>query len=722
VVGGRVGLRLDPGLLRTLAADRPIALVSGTNGKTTTTRLLARAVEAHYGSVATSAAGANLPAGVVAALAERPGCPAVLEVDEAHLPGVLDAVRPLVVVLLNLSRDQLDRVAEVRALATRWRAALRRAESVTVVANADDPLVVWAASAASDVRWVGAGQRWRSDAGGCPACDGHLVLGATADWHCRQCSLARPAVVLSAGEDALHWADGTTVPLDLRLPGQCNVANAAMALVAADRLGVGRDEAVAAMSTVTEVAGRYATVEVDGHPVRLLLAKNPAGWHELLDVLQAQRRPAVLGVNAEVADGRDPSWLWDVAFERLADRPVVATGQRAWDLSLRLRHAGVAHAVVADQVGAVRWAVSAAGPPPATGGPTPTVDYAGNYTAFQQLRAALARRGRSWSGPPKVLAEVPAVPVVRATPAGAEPGASEPPAAPPPAEPPVPAGRRGRLGPSALRIVVVHPDLLGTYGDSGNGAVLADRARWRGLTVELLWVHADQALPVSADVYLLGGGEDGPQVRSAELLRDGRLGQAVAAGATVLAVCAGFQLLGRTFPGPDRQPRSGLDVLDVVTEKRTGRRAVGEVVVRPAPPPTHGDAVLAQAATLVALGGPLSGFENHSGGTRLGPGVRPLGDVVTGVGNDGQGYEGAWHGRVVGTYLHGPVLARNPALADALLTMATGSVPEPLDDTVEAALRAERLAAVGWRPSRRRPAGASAGTRVVVPSPERQIS
>jgi CobQ-like glutamine amidotransferase family enzyme len=163
----------------------------------------------------------------------------------------------------------------------------------------------------------------------------------------------------------------------------------------------------------------------------------------------------------------------------------------------------------------------------------------------------------------------------------------------------------------------------------------------------------------------------------------------VSAGAVVLAVCAGFQIAGRTFPDADGDTRDGLGLLDVVTVKNPGKRLVGEVVCEPESD-SLGSVVLA----------PLTGFENHSGLTRLGPRVGALGRVRSGVGNgDGLGTEGAVSGRVVGTYLHGPVLARNPTLADALLSMATGRVPDPLDDLEEEALRRERLSLPGSAPT-----------------------
>jgi lipid II isoglutaminyl synthase (glutamine-hydrolysing) len=235
---------------------------------------------------------------------------------------------------------------------------------------------------------------------------------------------------------------------------------------------------------------------------------------------------------------------------------------------------------------------------------------------------------------------------------------------------------------SALRVAVVYPDLLGTYGDGGNGLIVARRAAWRGLPVELLQATSDRPLP-TADVYCLGGGEDGPQVLAAERLRaDGTLASAVEAGAAVLAVCAGYQIVGRSFPAADGQEVPGVGLLDMTTVKSSGPRAVGELLAQPVDS---------------ALGiGELTGFENHAGHTRLGPGATALASVVTGTGN-GDGTEGARAGRVIGTYCHGPVLARNPALADRLITWATGEVPAALDDRAEQALREERLAAARRR-------------------------
>ncbi len=226
---------------------------------------------------------------------------------------------------------------------------------------------------------------------------------------------------------------------------------------------------------------------------------------------------------------------------------------------------------------------------------------------------------------------------------------------------------------------MLYPELLGTYGDGGNATVLAKRLEWRGIASELVEVTAGEATPRSCDIYLMGGGEDGPQTLAArELLESRALHRAVADGAAVLAICAGFQVLGTSFVGPDGSAHDGLALLDISTFRDDGARRVGEIVVEPAPD----------------LGLPeLTGYENHASVTTLGPEARPLGKVSVGYGNDsGDGSEGAVAGRIVGTYLHGPVLARNPALADHILSTVVGPL-DPLDDEEVEALRAERLAA-----------------------------
>lgn len=228
----------------------------------------------------------------------------------------------------------------------------------------------------------------------------------------------------------------------------------------------------------------------------------------------------------------------------------------------------------------------------------------------------------------------------------------------------------------AVRIALVLPDLLGTYGDRGNVLVLEQRLRWRGISSETVTVLSSSDLvPDSCDLYLLGGGEDVAQTAAVGFLNRGRgLQRAVERGSPVLAICGGLQVLGTTFTTGDGVRQDGLGLVDAATEPGSGR-AIGEVTTE---------------CTIDEVG-VLTGFENHLGRTRLGGAARPLGHLVRGIGNgDGAG-EGVVNGHVICTYLHGPVLARNPRLADLLLEWALGepltALPEPPELT---ALRVER--------------------------------
>ncbi|MBU6329516.1 MAG: glutamine amidotransferase [Acidobacteria bacterium] len=239
---------------------------------------------------------------------------------------------------------------------------------------------------------------------------------------------------------------------------------------------------------------------------------------------------------------------------------------------------------------------------------------------------------------------------------------------------------------SAVRICVLYPELLGTYGDGGNARVLSRRLAWRDIAAEVHTVGAGEAVPDSCDLYLVGGGEDGPQTQAArELQASGALHRAVDRGAVVFAVCAGMQILGSRFPDADGIDRPGLGLLDCVTMRVDRPRAVGELLTTDA-------TVTGPGGSTVPLG-PLTGFENHAGRTVAGSSAIALGRVEVGEGN-GDGTEGVVTGRVIGTYLHGPALARNHRLADALLGLVVGAdLLTPLDDADVEALRTERQAA-----------------------------
>jgi len=379
VIGGVIGLRVEPDLLALLAAGRRVVLVTGTNGKTTTTRLITAALGTLGQDVATNAFGANMEAGLAAALGQAPDAPiAVLEVDEKYLPAVLAATRAKVVALLNLSRDQMDRAAEIWLVARRWREALAAAPGCRVVANADDPLIAWAAGAAADVIWVAAGQRWHEDSWCCPRCGSHLSRDDLG-WRCGECEFARPPARWVLDGTSVIDSRGRVHDLALTLPGQANRANAVIALAVAEEFHVDAVQALPRLREVTSVAGRYTQVERNGRQVRLLLAKNPAGWLEAFDVLDQPPVPVLLSVNAQEPDGKDTSWLWDVDYRVLRGRPVFAAGERRLDLAVRLE----ADQVPFELAESVDDAVDRV-----DGG---RLDVIANYTAFQQIRVALGR-------------------------------------------------------------------------------------------------------------------------------------------------------------------------------------------------------------------------------------------------------------------------------------------------------------------------------------------
>ncbi|BBZ02333.1 ligase [Mycolicibacterium chitae] len=379
MIGGLVAMTLDKSLLRQLGAGRRTVVITGTNGKSTTTGMTAAAL-ATVGQVATNAEGANMDAGLIAALAAgRDARLAALEVDEMHVPHVLDAVAAEVIVLLNLSRDQLDRVGEINHIERTLRAGLSRHPGAVVVANCDDVLMTSAAYDCPNVVWVAAGAGWAGDSVSCPR-SGEIIVREGAHWFSTGTDFKRPSPQWWFDDEFLYGPDGLVVPMTLSLPGAVNRGNAAQAVAAAVTLGADPAAAVAAAAGVDEVAGRYRTVRVGAHTARILLAKNPAGWQEALSMVDPSAAGVVIAVNGQVPDGEDLSWLWDVNFEHFVDsaQPVVAAGERGTDLAVRLGYAGVAHTLVHDTAAAIASC------------PVGHVEVVANYTAFLQLNRGLA--------------------------------------------------------------------------------------------------------------------------------------------------------------------------------------------------------------------------------------------------------------------------------------------------------------------------------------------
>lgn len=385
-IRGQVLTRLDPDAFRELVAGRRIVAVSGTNGKTTSTHLVAAALREALGMDADrlvhNADGANLHYGIASALSKARGADlAVLETDERVVADMIHHGRPEVLVLLNFSRDQLDRNHEIKFLGRDWRNALERAGEAgpVVIANADDPLVTWAAEKARKVVWVDAASTWSADAAMCPACGAMLTRSepragsAAGAWDCPDCELTQHAASYSIRGRRIELPDGRLVEPQLRVPGTFNLSNAALALAAAVEMGVDVDTALAGFATVEAPAGRFSIATFGATRARLILSKNPAGWSESLPLVETD--PCILMIDSVAADGKDVSWLWDVDFEQLRGRHVVASGPRAYDLAVRLTYAEVDHEVVVD----LAAALASVFPAP------PVVDVVATYTPFQKL-------------------------------------------------------------------------------------------------------------------------------------------------------------------------------------------------------------------------------------------------------------------------------------------------------------------------------------------------
>jgi lipid II isoglutaminyl synthase (glutamine-hydrolysing) len=385
IIGGRVALRLAPSLLASLARGRRSVLVTGTNGKSTVTSLVAAALSA-AGPVVSNRNGGNMPDGIVHALAlDHESRLGALEVDEVYLGPVAAATAPAALLVLNASREYTRGISLARTLA-HWRSVASTLPAATaVVANVDDPLVQWAFEAAPQLVPVAGGLGWTADALMCPGCQAPITdLGA--DWACTGCDRRRRPPVWSAslveagrreasGQEALVVRSDRAIPVTLSVPGRTAAVNAMFALAAADALGVDLDAAAASLAAVIDVDGRYRPFDVAGRRARILMLKNPAGWTEAIDTVVRSGHRVVIAF--EPFGPRDTTTLWEAPWDRLRGHPVTVSGTRALDVLSCLEASGVAADHVPDPVEAVRRQ------------PPGEVVLACNYPAFRQLRVRL---------------------------------------------------------------------------------------------------------------------------------------------------------------------------------------------------------------------------------------------------------------------------------------------------------------------------------------------
>jgi UDP-N-acetylmuramyl tripeptide synthase len=365
-VPGKLLSKLDPAAIDKLAARLPAgtAVVSATNGKTTTAAMTAEVLRPRF-RLAHNRSGANLVSGVASTLLASAGAElGLLEVDEGALPEVMRRVQPRAVLLANLFRDQLDRYGELELIAERWRAAVDALlQSTVVVLNADDPQVGSLGTGVhyglDDPTVARPSLQHAADSKYCIRCGtpyeyAAAYVGHLGDYRCPKCGHARPPLQIAARSIELHGLERAAFDLvtpdgtrrvELALPGLYNVYNALGAAALARALGASLDEIVAGLRRFSAAFGRFERIPVGEKRLLLLLIKNPAGANEAVRTLVEGRPPrlVVVALNDAIADGRDVSWIWDVDFEPLLEgvERVVATGERAAELALRFKYAGL---------------------------------------------------------------------------------------------------------------------------------------------------------------------------------------------------------------------------------------------------------------------------------------------------------------------------------------------------------------------------------------------
>ena len=678
---GKIALYADPRVIADLAPrlQKGSVCVVGTNGKTTVTNLLADALETAGQRVVCNRTGANLDSGVATALLHaREADWGVFECDELWLAKILPHLQANYVVLLNLFRDQLDRVGEIDRIQESIAGALATSPKTTLVFNADDPLCAAIAERVGNPT-VAFGvyedlhlpQNTVADAQMCQRCSAMLEYayrqyGQLGSYCCPACGFARPSLDCAArdvhlGADGLSFAaHGPRGDAEIEAPfsGAYMVYNLLATWAAADLVSVPAEALQRAIDAFDPRNGRLQEFAVAGRRTLLNLAKNPTGFNQNIKIILQDEGPKAVAffVNDKEGDGRDVSWLWDIDFEELAGQSglrVFAGGIRKNDVQVRLKYAGLDAALVDDAAGMFAQL---------DGLPADARAYViANYTALPPVHAELGR-----------LAD-----------GGQAAGA--------PLSPKPSGGLSGTGGAQAAEddaapLVIAHlfPDLLNLYGDGGNVKVLERRARERGIPVEVRRVnHGEHVDLAGVDLVFLGGGPDREQRLASEDLMRMRddLHAYVEDDGVLLAICGGFQILGHEWLLGEEVVK-GLGLVDMTTERApggSGNRLIGNIALR---------SPLADQAVV--------GYENHAGRTHLGTGVEAFGDVASSTGhgnNDSDKRDGVRYKNVVGTYLHGPLLPKNPQVADALLIRALerrarrAGVPAPelapLDDAVE---------------------------------------
>ncbi len=756
---GLVALRIDPDVIEELRhrMHQGSIIVVGTNGKTTVTNLLANILEEQGFSVLCNRTGANLNSGIASALLQSKGADwGVLECDELWSAKIVPQLKPTYFLLLNLFRDQLDRCGEIDHIQDAIVSGLVASPATTLIYNADDPLCEMvakrvreeraAASPACDkgsgsmssscqslipfgtLEPMGLEQNKVSDATMCQQCL-HMFdyeyrqYGQLGAYSCPQCGFSRLALKFAARN--IHLVPGNlefdvveekaaqetpVLHVQTKLNGTYMVYNMLAVSSAAITIGCSAQSISRAISSFDPKNGRLQEYCIRGHRTLLNLAKNPTGFNQNLRIVAADHEPkaAAFFINTQVVDGFDVSWIWDIDFEELVRQPdirVFAGGGRKNDLQVRLKYAGV-NAELVDSIEEVFDVIAKDGSLP---NDAPVYAIA-NYTALPPVKHKLDKMAEQNEGE-ACETDTECVKGDKGSHLMTHSGDSVTGVGDIERDPlslsPLSPRSNGDIEPDPLSplsqgtpVVIAHmlPDLLNLYGDGGNVRVLEQRLKWRGIPVEVKRIHYGETVDLDAvDLVVLGGSPDKEQRLASEELRKIRddLARYVDEDGPLLAICGSYQMLGRVWL-LDGEEVPGLDILAIETRR----------------PGASTDRLINDIALEVPFSEqPVIGFENHAGRTYLDEGVHPFGLVVSeeGVGNNEDGSpeqyaDGVLYKGVIGTYLHGPLLSKNPEVADHLLAEALerkakreGTQPiqlQPLDDSEE--LAANRFMARTW--------------------------
>ena len=652
---GKLALKIDPHLMEHLRArvTSGSVMIVGTNGKTSVTNLISLCLQLNKKSFTCNKTGANLDSGIASALLACKKCDwAVLECDELYLDQVAPALLPKYVVLLNLFRDQLDRTGEIDVVQKSIASALLASPNTTLIFNADDPYCAKIAKSVPN-KSIAFGideamnlpKNSVVDGGLCQTCAGELhyeyrQYGQLGLYECPNCGFSRPALDIFAKDISLSeegssfnaFIKGEYAQFNVALPGAYMVYNILAFAAISLELGCKQETLHQSIDVFNPNNGRLQTLHIGKREVLLNLAKNPTGFNQNINIALADEKPFAIAffINDKEADGHDISWIWDIDFDYLARRNdivVFAGGTRKNDLQVRLKYAEIQSELVNDAKDLMSKIPS---------------NYCesklfviANYTALPAVKAELEHLEKDSSSQSVYMND-------SLTSSNSQTY-----------------DWHNVVALAQNPVVLVHmlPELLNLYGDGGNMTILRKRLEWRGIPYELREVHfGEEAHLENADLVFIGGGPDQEQLKACSFLRQIKeeLKTFIENDGALLAICGGYQILGKTWLIGDEEVE-GLGIFDFVT-KRPGtarNRLVGNI-----------------ALCVNGLDRPVVGFENHAGRTYLSSGSNPFGKVCSkkGCGNNEESrHDGTAYKQLIGTYLHGPILSKNPEIADVLL-------------------------------------------------------